>query len=398
MGHRAEVGHSLVTVECRLCPEDPSVSSEQGPSYALTPPGRRRRTHRMADDKQPRDTPVADLWLSLAPGDPWSHELFEVIRRFLRDACPKLPRSVGLDGQTWTDDLMWDLATSCYYTVILGQPLESRDGKPRSGQLQKLQAMAREGANCGGYLRQMVRNFVEDRRRRHDPHRPAIFRRLRNAITEWEAQGRLTVTRRLDGRITVQSVITFLPPEPASRELAELGSFLRGWPAWGRVAARLATKGTAATSEVFELLGHLAAFGGGPMVLDAVLTVLYGCVPEKPEQLGQEAIDGATDRSVDASDPEALVERIRIAIDARPGLGVHRERMAKMWAAFTAERDRHESSEEHPLYVPNQTSLGKLCGLERQRASEAWNKIRELAAGELGSAGADMLGDRPSGS
>lgn len=350
----------------------------------------------MADDKQPGETSVADLWMSVTAEDPWSPELFDEIRRFLRDALPQSPRFVGLDGQAWTDELVEDLAASCYCTVILGQPLEPRDGKPRPGQLAKLQAMVREGANCGGYLRQMVRNFVEDLRRRHDPHRPAIFRRIQKALIEWEGEGRITVTKRRDGRIDRQSVVTFLPPVPASRELAELGPFLRGWPAWGRVAARLATKGTEATAEVFELLEHVAAFGAGPMLLDALLTVLNECVPEKREQLGQAAVEGAPDDSVDAGDPDALTERIRAAIEARPGLGVHRERMAKIWTAFTAERDRYEPSQDHPFYVPNQTSLGKLCGLERQRASEAWNKIRELVAEELGPAVADMLGDRPS--
>ena len=350
----------------------------------------------MADDKQPRETSVADLWLSVTAEDPWSPELLDEIRRFLRDALPQSPRFVGLDGQAWTDELVEDLATSCYFTVILGQPLEPHGGKPRPGQLAKLQAMAREGANCGGYLRQMVRNFVEDLRRRHDPHRPAIFRRIQKALIEWEDQGRITVTKRRDGRIDRQSVVTFLPPVSASKEVAELGPFLRGWPAWGRVAARLATKGTEATAEVFELLEHVAAFGAGPMLLDALLTVLYECVPESREQLGQEAVEGAADDSVDAGDPDALMERVRVAIETRPGLGVHRDRMAKMWAAFTAERDRYDPSEEHPFYVPNQTSLGKLCGLERQRASEAWNKIRELVADELGPAVADMLGDRPS--
>lgn len=353
----------------------------------------------MSDEDQNRES-LSDLILALPDGG-WSPELHQLLGRISRAEVRAMriqsPRHVGVEGDRWDEPTESELTTSCYAWCILGQRLDQFGGTPSPGKLDALRVKARLEGLGVGYLRNAVRNHIRDLQRRQRPQAWATFKRIREAIVQLEKQGKLRITPSPPpDKHSVVSFCHVVGDVVASPTLAEL---VRSCPGLEQLRERLLLLGEQPTKEIWMLFDHLAAAGCAGFKVGELLEVLDGLVGGPAEHFVEDAGlitracgDSPVDGEQVALRLDALLGRIRAAVSAADCSAAMRERLLSLLAA-RLELLEHPDTPELSL-----TALGATCGLDRRRASEAWNLLVEIIEQELGRNVADTICDRVSDS
>ena len=331
---------------------------------------------------EPSPEAFATLWQALRTA------VVAELRRRLAWNSP--PSYFGIDGwESWqarelgpgrTRSALDELLTDCYAFVFLEQ-------RPR------LRAQLAVKPNVDGLVRLYLRNYLHDRRKRHDLLGFRVFESLRSAVKQALEAGELWRTD--DGSKLSNTTVLLTSPEADGADLAEAEKLAPLVERWSHdLMPDLVTAGGARRRDVVERIGcrlrRLEADGvAGFRFKDLVDAVKRDVRARWAAVFDFE--EGETATEVDAS---GLADVARIV---RPEHGVEaRDSFDKLVVcvsgrveALPEEKARHYlrdlweflrtwASDEGRDTLPSGRRLGKLLYIPRKRLPRLWTTLREL--------------------
>jgi hypothetical protein len=332
------------------------------------------------------------------PDDGWSAELMAVVDRLVRMELRSIhsPLHVGLGGQRWDDDSRTDLVHRCYAMCILGVDLGRHDDMSNPTRLENLRRQARAEGVGVGYLRRAIQNHLRDLQRKQAPRATAVFKRIREAVSQLASQGKLRVVSATP-RLDKHSVVWLRQVSQDVTDPPTLARIVRAFPGCGRLSTRLKRLGEEPTQEVWELFDYLARSECAAFKVGDLLDVLAELAGE-PSELAMEFVEDLPDRSAVGDLSAAATERLqgdlwdrirRTVIKAQCAEPLRQRMLALVDARW--ELVNRPGTTELSL-----AQLGASCGMDRRRASEAWQHLTRLISDEFGVEVADRIANGPS--
>jgi hypothetical protein len=247
-----------------------------------------------------------------------------------------------------------------------------------------------------GYLRRAVQNHLRDLRRQQDPQATAVFKRIRAAVSQLVEGGRVRVvpaTARLDR----YSVVEFRHAEGEVVDPPALARIVGAFPRCDKLSRRLRKHGEEPTQEIWDLFDHLADSSCASFKVGDLLDVLSALAWE-PSELATDAIEDFPDQSgggqESAEEFEArqdeLWHQIRRTVTRANCSEPLRQRMLALVDARWELVNRPDAAEL------SLAQLGVACGMDRRRASEAWQRLVQIISDTFGVDVADRISNSPS--
>lgn len=263
------------------------------------------------------------------------------------------PQFLGLDGQHWTEENRQELLA-----IVLERALDK---------IPVLVTRANQGVATDGYVAQLVRNVLQDRRRAHDPHGSSGFRRLRASIKKQIAAGAVIPTQpdRKLGKgsmlLLTQAKLGLVADETTLRRA------IASFPARQKLLRQFTKSGYRETRELEGLWPHLASCGLHSFAVGDMLAALR---PSTVEVLGMQLEDTPARRD----DPgNLLLEAARRCIDQAP---IPEKRRALLHALLRHSQDHLDENGRI-----NWAEAGRSMGLDRRRVNDHVKELRDLLSG-----------------